>query len=59
MKEAFGVVVNDLYDPDAIEPNHRAFAHDGVVVRSARGSAPLSLSAPPSKHRSLPRIWGT
>jgi malonyl-CoA decarboxylase len=32
--ESFGIMVNYLYDPDTIEGNHEAFAHDGTVARS-------------------------
>jgi len=35
-KESFGVMVNYLYDPDAIEANHEAFVHSGTVARSAQ-----------------------
>jgi len=60
MKEAFGVMVNYLYDPDAIEANHEVFVHSGTVARSAQVDGLLSLPAlqpepPPSKRR-LPRI---
>jgi malonyl-CoA decarboxylase len=34
IQESFGIMVNYLYDLDAIEANHEAFAHDGTVVRS-------------------------
>ena len=33
--ESYGLMVNYLYVPETIEANHEAFAHDGVVVRSA------------------------
>jgi malonyl-CoA decarboxylase len=36
IKESFGVMVNYLYDPDAIEANHEAFVHSGTVARSAQ-----------------------
>jgi malonyl-CoA decarboxylase len=31
IEESFGIMVNYLYDPHAIERNHEAFAHDTVV----------------------------
>ncbi len=34
IEESFGIMVNYLYDLDAIEANHEAFAHDGSVVRA-------------------------
>src|SRR4051812_46824242 len=60
MKEAFGVMVNYLYDPDAIEANHEVFVHSGTVARSAQVDGLLSLPAlqpelQPSKRR-LPRV---
>ena len=36
MRESYGIMVNYLYDRDAIEANHEAFVHSGQVVRSAR-----------------------
>jgi len=63
MKESFGVMVNYLYDPDAIEANHEAFVHSGTVVRSAQVDGLLSLPAPqpepPPAKRRLPRIRGS
>jgi malonyl-CoA decarboxylase len=44
IKESFGLMVNYLYDPDAIEANHEAFARDGTVMRSPEIDA---LLAPP------------
>ena len=35
MRESHGIMVNYLYDPDAIEANHEAFVRSGQVVRSA------------------------
>jgi malonyl-CoA decarboxylase len=62
MKESFGVMVNYLYDPDAIEANHEAFVHSGTVARSAQVDGLLSLPAPqpepPPTKRRLPRIRG-
>jgi malonyl-CoA decarboxylase len=63
MKESFGVMVNYLYDPDAIEANHEAFVHSGQVARSAAVEALLSPPAPqpepPPAKRRLPRIRGS
>jgi hypothetical protein len=41
-------MVNYLYDPETIEANHEAFAHDGTVVRSAEVDALLVAAAPSS-----------
>jgi malonyl-CoA decarboxylase len=38
-------MVNYLYDPETIEANHEAFAHDGTVVRSAEVDALLVAAA--------------
>lgn len=43
MKEAFGFMVNYLYDPDAIEANHEAFVHSGKVARSTQVDGLLSV----------------
>ena len=43
MRESYGVMVNYLYDRDAIEANHEAFVHSGQVVRSAAVDGLLSL----------------
>ncbi|MFL5332849.1 MAG: malonyl-CoA decarboxylase [Geminicoccaceae bacterium] len=62
MKESFGVMVNYLYDRDAIEANHEAFVHSGTVARSVQVDGLLSLPAlqpePPPAKRRLPRIRG-
>ena len=34
LKQSFGLMVNYLYDPDAIETNVEAFSRDGAVVTS-------------------------
>jgi len=39
------MMVNYLYDPEAIEANHEAFARDGLVARSL---AIDELLAPPA-----------
>lgn len=62
MRESFGLMVNYLYDPDAIEANHEAFVRSGTVVRSAQVDAllaePGAEPAPTSKRR-LSRIRGS
>lgn len=62
LRESFGVMVNYLYDPDAIEANHEAFVHSGLVARSPQVDALLSLPAPvptsPPPKRRLARIRG-
>jgi malonyl-CoA decarboxylase len=39
VRESFGIMVNYLYDPKAIEANHEAFVKTGQVVRSAEVDA--------------------
>jgi malonyl-CoA decarboxylase len=39
LRESYGIMVNYLYDPKAIEANHEAFAKTGQVVRSAEVDA--------------------
>ena len=39
IRESFGIMVNYLYDPDAIEANHELFVRNGVVARSAEVDA--------------------
>ncbi len=52
IEESFGIMVNYLYDPAAIEANHEAFARDGVVVRSPAIDDLLVPRAPASStHR--------
>jgi malonyl-CoA decarboxylase len=34
IREAFGIMVNYLYDHDGIEDNHEAFVRDGTIVHS-------------------------
>ena len=66
MRESFGVMVNYLYDPEAIEANHEAFVRNGAVARSAAVDAMQSLprllpAAPPSprpSRRVIPRLLG-
>ena len=60
MKESFGLMVNYLYDPDAIEANHETFMHSGKVARSTQIDDLLSSRPPqpepPPKKRRLSRI---
>jgi malonyl-CoA decarboxylase len=61
MRESYGVMVNYLYDRDAIEANHEAFVHSGQVVRSAAVDGLLSLPrvTPAAPSRSaLARLLG-
>ena len=39
LRESYGIMVNYLYDPKAIEANHEAFVKTGQVVRSAEVDA--------------------
>src|SRR5882762_10234530 len=41
IQESFGIMVNYLYDRDAINDNHEAFVRDGTVVRSPEVDALL------------------
>ena len=34
LQESWGIMVNYLYDPETIEANHEAFAHDDMIIRS-------------------------
>ncbi|HKW54910.1 MAG TPA: malonyl-CoA decarboxylase family protein, partial [Stellaceae bacterium] len=56
IKESFGVMVNYLYDPDAIEANHEAFARDGTVTRSPEIDALLAPPAAVAAGRSRSRL---
>jgi malonyl-CoA decarboxylase len=61
MRESYGVMVNYLYDPEAIEANHEAFVHSGQVVRSAGvdGLLQLPRTAPQAGSRyGLSRLLG-
>jgi malonyl-CoA decarboxylase len=42
IQESFGIMVNYLYDIEAIESNHEAFVNDGTVMRSADVDALLA-----------------
>jgi malonyl-CoA decarboxylase len=44
IQESFGLMVNYLYDLDAIEANHEAFVRNGTVARSAQVEALLAPS---------------
>ncbi len=66
MRESFGVMVNYLYDPEALEANHEAFVRSGAIARSAAVDAMQSLprlvprdggAARPSR-RVIPRLLG-
>ncbi|TCZ57193.1 malonyl-CoA decarboxylase [Roseicella aquatilis] len=46
MRESYGIMVNYLYDPEAIEANHEAFVHSGQVVRSPGVDGLLHLPRP-------------
>ncbi len=48
IRESFGIMVNYLYDPDAIEANHEAFANEGTVIRSNEVDALMSAATPTS-----------
>jgi len=41
IEESFGIMVNYLYDRDAINDNHEAFVRDGTVARSPEVDALL------------------
>jgi malonyl-CoA decarboxylase len=45
IQESYGIMVNYLYDPKAIEANHEAFAQNGTVVRSPEVDALLVAAA--------------
>jgi malonyl-CoA decarboxylase len=42
LQESFGIMVNYLYDLEAVESNHEAFVHVGSVARSAQVDAMLN-----------------
>jgi malonyl-CoA decarboxylase len=47
IQEAFGIMVNYLYDLQTIESNHEAFVNDGTVMRSAEVDALLAAELIP------------
>jgi malonyl-CoA decarboxylase len=47
IEESYGIMVNYLYDLKAIEANHEAFVHDGMVVRSPEVDALMVAAVPP------------
>ncbi len=49
IREAYGIMVNYLYDPERIEANHEAFVR-GTVVRSASVDVLLGTPAVSKKH---------
>jgi malonyl-CoA decarboxylase len=56
--ESFGLMVNYLYDPDAIEANHEAFVRDGTVVRSPSIDTLLATAPTPAGGAQRPRSAG-
>ena len=65
LRESCGVMVNYLYDPDAIEANHEAFVRSGQVARAPAVDAlmpmPRPAAAPSTASRArgmLPRLLG-
>ena len=57
MRESYGVMVNYLYDRDAIEANHEAFLRSGQVVRGAEVDRLLDVATPASRpRRALARL---
>ena len=54
IRESWGLMVNYLYDPEAIEANHEAFVHGGKVARSAQVDA---LLAPPRGEPPAPKLF--
>lgn len=53
IKESYGMMVNYLYDPETIEANHEAFAHDGMVARSPEVDALLAPETTPDRLRTV------
>jgi malonyl-CoA decarboxylase len=47
IQESFGVMVNYLYDAEAIESNHEVFVSDGTVIRSKNIDALLTADIAP------------
>lgn len=45
IEEAFGIMVNYLYDPDAIEARHEAFLRDGTVATSSGVDQMMAMPA--------------
>jgi malonyl-CoA decarboxylase len=58
IRESFGLMVNYLYDPEAIEANHETFARDGAVVRSPEIDDLLKAPPAPPSGASRPRLLG-
>jgi malonyl-CoA decarboxylase len=54
IRESWGLMVNYLYDPEAIEANHEAFVHGGKVAHSAQVGA---LLAPPRGESAAPKLF--
>jgi malonyl-CoA decarboxylase len=59
IKESYGIMVNYLYDPDTIEANHEAFAHDGTVARSPEVDALMAPERRAAHRRSGPARAGS
>jgi malonyl-CoA decarboxylase len=51
LKEAYGIMVNYLYDIATIEANHEAYAREQVIARSDEVEALLHEPAPPKRRR--------
>jgi malonyl-CoA decarboxylase len=56
ISESYGIMVNYLYDLDAIEANHETFVRDGAVVCSAPVRALLAPPPVDAKRRRLPLL---
>ena len=58
MRESYGLMVNYLYEREAIEANHEAFVRSAQVARGPAVDALLDEAAPPSPRRRLARLLG-
>jgi malonyl-CoA decarboxylase len=56
MRESCGLMVNYLYDPEAIEANHEAFVRHGTVARSVGVDALLAPAGRPTPSRRRPPL---
>jgi malonyl-CoA decarboxylase len=43
LQESWGIMVNYLYDPETIEANHEAFAHEETIVRAPEVDAVMGI----------------
>ncbi|MGE5666502.1 MAG: malonyl-CoA decarboxylase domain-containing protein, partial [Betaproteobacteria bacterium] len=59
MRESHGVMVNYLYDRDAIEANHEAFVRSGQVARGAEVERLLDAKRATASRRTLARLLGS